>query len=197
MNKENILYAIIALLVGILGTVLVLGVVNKNKQQEAPVGAAMPGGAPSLADVQQQIAEAEKVVAQDPKNLQAWIHLGNGYFDTNQPQKAINAYGKALEIDPNNPNVLTDQGVMFKNIGWYDKAVANFEKAAQLDPKHMQSLYNLGVVYSTDLKQPDKAIAAWNRLLQIDSTSPQAQQVKGMIEQLKSNPAGANPSGMK
>lgn len=191
MSKENILYVVIALLVGILGTVLVLGVVNKNKEQAAPMGNAMPGGAPSPADVQQRITEAEKVVAQDPKNLQAWIQLGNDYFDSNQPQKAISAYGKALEIDPNNPNVLTDQGVMFKNIGWYDKAVANFEKAAQLNPKHVQSLYNLGVVYSTDLKQPDKAIAAWNRLLQVDSTSPQAQQVKGMIEQLKSNPAGA------
>ncbi|SNB44829.1 tetratricopeptide repeat protein [Geobacter sp. DSM 9736] len=184
MNKENMLYVVIALLVGILGTVLVLGVANKSKEPAAPVGNAMPATSP--AEVQQRITEAEKIVAQDPKNVQAWVQLGNDYFDTNQPQKAISAYGKALELQPNNPNVLTDQGVMYKNVGWYDKAIANFEKAAQIDPKHVQSLFNIGIVYATDLNQPDKAIAAWNRFLAVDSSSPQAQQIRGMIEQLKS-----------
>lgn len=188
MTKENILFAVIALLVGVLGTVLVLGVVNKNKSEN--VMQSVPMGAGSPTDYQSRIAEAEKIVDKDPKNEQAWIQLGNDYFDTGQPQKAINAYGKALELDPNNANVLTDQGVMFKNIGWYDKAVANFEKAQQVDPKHLQSLYNLGVVYATDMKQPDKALKAWNRYLEMDSTSPTAQQIKGLISQLKANPQG-------
>ena len=190
MTKDNILYIIIALLVGVLGTVLVLGVANKNKQPATQADGGMQVGAPSPADVQQRITEAEKIVAQDPTNRQAWVQLGNDYFDTNQPQKAITAYGKALELQPNDPNVLTDQGVMYKNVGWYDKAAANFEKAAQISPNHVQSLYNLGVVYASDLKQPDKAIEAWSRYLQVDSSSPQAQQVRAMIEQVKNAPPG-------
>lgn len=191
MTKENILYTIIALLAGILGTVLVLGVVNKNKQAAPEMAGGMQQMAgPSPGDVQQRIVQAEKVVAQDPKNRQAWVQLGNDYFDTNQPQKAISAYGKALELQPNDANVLTDQGVMYKNVGWYDKAATNFEKAAQLDPNHVQSLYNLGVVYAADLKKPEKAIEAWNRYLKVDQSSPQAQQVRAMIEQMKSNPGG-------
>lgn len=190
MTKDNILYIIIALLVGVLGTVLVLGVANKNKQPATQADGGMQVGAPSPADVQQRITEAEKIVAQDPSNRQAWVQLGNDYFDTNQPQKAITAYGKALELQPNDPNVLTDQGVMYKNVGWYDKAAANFEKAAQISPNHVQSLYNLGVVYASDLKQPEKAIETWNRFLKVDSSSPQAQQVRAMIEQVKSTPGG-------
>jgi hypothetical protein len=50
----------------------------------------------------------------------------------------------------------------------------------------LQSLYNLGVVYATDLKQPDKALKAWNRYLELDSTSPTAQQIKMGMDQLKS-----------
>jgi tetratricopeptide (TPR) repeat protein len=80
---------------------------------------------------------------------------------------------------------------MFKQTGAFDKAVANFERAQQIDPNHLQSLYNLGVVYADDLKQPDKAIKAWSRYLQLDSTSPTAQQIKGMLEQLKANPKGS------
>ena len=190
MTKDNILYIIIALLVGILGTVLVLGVANKNKQPATQAVGGNQVGAPSPADIQQRIVEAEKIVAQDPGNRQAWVQLGNDYFDTNQPQKAITAYGKALDLQPNDPNVLTDQGVMYKNVGWFDKAAANFEKAAQISPNHVQSLYNLGVVYASDLKRPDKAIEAWNRFLQVDSSSPQAQQVRAMIEQVKNAPPG-------
>lgn len=187
MSKENILYTVIALLVGILGTVLVIGVVNKN-QPATQVSGGVPMGAGSPTDYQARIAEAEKIVAREPKNIQAWIQLGNDYFDTEQPQKAINAYGKALELDPRNPNVLTDQGIMYRKVGWFDKAIANFEKARQIDPSHLQSLYNMGVVYAEDLKQPDKALQAWSHYLQLDTTSPTAQQIKSQLELLKTAP---------
>ena len=186
MKKENILMVVVALVVGLLGGYLVFSL--SKKTESAPVGGGVPLGSGSPTDYQQRIAEAEKIVAREPKNLQVWVQLGNDYFDTDQPQKAVNAYGKALEIDPNNPNLLTDQGVMYRRIGWYDKAIANFEKASQIDPKHVQSLYNIGIVYAMDLKQADKAIKAWTRYLEIDSTSPQGQQVRGLVEQLKNNP---------
>jgi tetratricopeptide (TPR) repeat protein len=177
----------IALIVGLLGGYLVFSL--SSRKEEPPVGGGMPVGAGSPTDYQQRIAEGEKIVARDPKNLQVWVQLGNDYFDTEQPQKAVNAYGKALEIDPRNPNILTDQGVMFRRLGWFDKALANFEKAQQIDPKHAQSIYNMGIVYAYDLKQADKAITAWSRYLALDSTSPQSQQVKALVDQLKNNPA--------
>jgi tetratricopeptide (TPR) repeat protein len=181
MNKDAILIAVVALIVGLLGGYLVFSISNSGKAQQS--NTTIQAGAGSPTDYAQRIAQAEKIVAQDPKNLNAWISLGNDYFDTEQTQKAINAYGKVLEIEPNNPNVLTDQGVMFRKIGWYDKALANFEKANKIDPNHLQSLYNTGIVYSVDLKQPEKAIPFWNRFLQIDSSSQTAMQIKGMLEQ--------------
>lgn len=181
MNKDSILIAVVALIVGLLGGYLVFNISNagKTSQSNAPVQA----GAGSLADYTQRIAQAEKLVAQDPKNLNAWISLGNDYFDTEQSQKAITAYGKALEIEPNNPNVLTDQGIMYRKIGWYDKALVNFEKAGKIDPTHLQSLFNAGLVYAVDMNQPEKAASYWNRYLKLDSSSPTAVQIKNMLEQ--------------
>lgn len=192
MKQENLVFVVVALLVGLLGGFLIFSVTNKNKGGAA-APAAMPMGSGSPTDYTQRIAEAEKIVAQDPKNYQVWVQLGNDYFDTEQPQKAVNAYAKALEIDPkhqNTANLLTDQGVMYRKMGLFDKAIANFEKASQLDPKHTQSLFNLGVVYANDLKQKDKAIAAWQRYLALDAMSPQGQQVKAMVDELK---AGGGP----
>jgi cytochrome c-type biogenesis protein CcmH/NrfG len=187
LNKETILTIAIALVVGLLGGYLIFSISGQKNQVAMTGGLPVGGGAPT--DYQARIAQAEKIVENEPKNLQAWIQLGNDYFDTEQHQKAINAYAKALELKPDNPNVLTDQGVMYRRIGWYDKALANFEKAQSIDPKHLQSLFNIGVVYAEDLKQPDKAIKAWTRYLELDSTSPTAQQIKRAVDEMKARPA--------
>ncbi|HUK65651.1 MAG TPA: tetratricopeptide repeat protein [Anaeromyxobacteraceae bacterium] len=137
------------------------------------------------ADAAQRITAAQAVVAQDPKNLEAWVELGNDYFDTHQRERAIEAYGKALEIQPNNPNVLTDQGIMYRELGAFDRAIANFEKANAVEPAHVQSLYNLGVVYAYDLKEKEKALKAWRRLVEVAPTSPQAAEARQAIQALE------------
>lgn len=179
MKQESLLIAVVALIVGLLGGYLVFSISTAGKNQQA--AAPIPAGSGSPTDYTQRIAQAEKIVAQDPKNLNAWISLGNDYFDTEQSQKSINAYSKALEINPDNPNVLTDQGVMYRKVGWYDKALANFEKANKIDPNHLQSLFNAGIVYAVDLKQPDKAAVYWDKYLKMDSSSPTAMQIKSLM----------------
>ena len=186
MNKENVLTIVVAVIVGLLGGYLIFNISGKSHEPQQEMS--VPLGAGSPTDYQRRIVEAEKIVAQDPKNLQVWIQLGNDYFDTDQPQKAVTAYGKALELDPKNLNVMTDQGIMYRKLGWYDKAIANFEKAQSIDPKHLQSMYNLGVVYLNDLKQPEKAKEIWTKYLQFDSTSPTAQQIKGELQIMANMP---------
>jgi cytochrome c-type biogenesis protein CcmH/NrfG len=154
-----------------------------------PPGGGMPPPAPGD-NFQARIAAMQAVVARDPKNFDAWVQLGNDYFDTRQAQKAIDAYSRALEIRPNSPNVLTDLGVMYRDLGQFDKAIANFQKANQVDPKHVQSLFNLGVVYLNDLKQPKKAAEIWNKVIQLAPQSEQAQQAKAALEEAKKSGAG-------
>ena len=146
---------------------------------------AMPGAVLPSAEVQNRLARTEAAVAADPKNHDAWVTLGNDYFDIHQPQKAVAAYAKALALKPNDPNVLTDQGVMYRQLNQFDKAVANFQKASKLDPTHVQSLFNLGVVYASDLHKPDEAAKAWNKVLVLAPGSEQAAQARQQLNQLK------------
>jgi tetratricopeptide (TPR) repeat protein len=129
-------------------------------------------------------ATPQKVVS-DPVNAKPWITLGNRYFDARQNQRAIEAYAKALQFDPNNPDVLTDQGVMYRELGAYDKALANFEKATTIDPRHLPSLLDLGILYAQDLKDHEKAIKTWTHLIQIAPTSIQAARAQAYIDQLR------------
>jgi len=164
-----------------------------------PAGMSAPGGMPggfaappppgAMDDKVGRIAAAQQVVARDPKNVQAWIQLGNDLFDTNQHQRSIEAYAKALELQPNNPDVLTDQGVMYRATGQFDKAIANFEKAQKVAPTHLQSLINIAVVYDSDLKQTSKAVAALEKVLQIDPTGQFGAQAREFLAQIKARSA--------
>jgi cytochrome c-type biogenesis protein CcmH/NrfG len=149
--------------------------------------AQVPGAAaaPSATQLDERIATHEKLVKQDPKDVHGWVQLGNDYFDTHQPQKSIDAYAKALALRPDDADVLTDQGIMYRELGQFDRAAKNFERASEVNPKHLQSLFNLGVVYAYDLKQADKAVAAWTKVIQIDPMSTQAVQARTALQQIQ------------
>ena len=156
---------------------------------QMPPPAAGGGGVPApmaAAGPAREIPTLEGVVAQDPKNRSAWVQLGNDYFDTHQPQKAIAAYDKALELQPNDANVLTDQGVMYRELGQYDKALANFEKANKVDPTHLTSLFNQGVVWAYDKKDAGKAVAIWQKVAQQEPNGPNGAKARQAIADLKS-----------
>jgi cytochrome c-type biogenesis protein CcmH/NrfG len=208
MNKNMVLAALGGLLVGVL-----LGyTIGLSKGLDAamairgggapePMGP-VPGGMPGLAqpmpqaggppapspqqvaEAQQRIAMNQVIVAKDPKNVAAWIGLGNDYFDTRQFQKAIDAYAAALKLQPANPDVLTDQGVMYEQLADYDRALANFEQAQKVDPKHVQSLYNIGVVWSRHKNDPIKAAAAWKKVVELAPQSSQAAEARTGLSQL-------------
>ena len=183
-NKETVLFVVVALIVGLLVGVIVSK--GKNKSSSAPSIAAPQGGAP--VNAQQTIKMLENLVANDPQNRKAWVELGNNYFDSQMPAKAIDAYAKALELNPNDPNVLTDQGVMYRQLGWFDKAIENFTKANTIDPRHIQSLFNTGIVYRHDLQDFIKATEVWKRYLEINPTGDSAERIRAEIRQMESQP---------
>jgi cytochrome c-type biogenesis protein CcmH/NrfG len=153
----------------------------------APMPPPMPPGPPrpNPMEYQERIAANQKIVDADPRNLQAWIALGNDYFDLQQAQSSVEAYAKALALKPDNPDVLTDQGVMYRQLGAIDKAIADFQKAGRINPRHLQSWFNLGIVYAQDKKDNAAAAKAWNKVIEIDPSSPQAAQARQFIAAAK------------
>ncbi len=185
MKKETLLIAIVTLVAG-----FIIGLLVGQKSDPAvKVSASAPPAAqaPSI-NLQQKLNELKKIVSVDPGNFQAWVALGNEYFDGNQFMDAIEAYDKALALQPNSPDVLTDQGVMFKRLGWFDRAIANFSKANEIAPTHATSLYNLGVVYRYDLQDFAKAQEVWTRFLEVNPSGPGSDRVRQDLEFLKTHP---------
>lgn len=181
MKKETILLLVVTLVVGtLIGTIIASKPTKTADKDDHDTHVAK-----TPVDTQKELQILKEVLEKEPKNRNAWVQLGNKYFDANQPMEAVEAYDKALAIDGNDPNVLTDQGIMYRKIGWFDKAIENFGKANKLDPRHPQSLLNMGIVYRFDLEQNDKAKEAWLRYLEIDSTGATADRVRTMIDHME------------
>jgi len=138
-------------------------------------------------DISVQIAEHEKAVAAEPGNTEAWIHLGDLYFDSGFSEKSIAAYEKALALNPVNAEVWTDMGVMYRKTGKFEKAIQCFDKAVGIDPKHEASRFNKGIVLMHDLKNKQDAIRVWEELLDVNpfAMAPDGLTVDEMLKQLK------------
>jgi len=185
MKKETLLVGIVALVAG-----LIIGWMVWQKSSSSPptvAPAPVPGSMP-MVDSQQRIDRIKAIVASEPNNRQAWVALGNEYFDADRPMESIDAYQRALDLNANDPNVLTDQGVMFRRLGWFDRAIDNFSKASQIDPRHANSLFNLGIVYRYDVKDFAKATDTWNKFLVMNPTGPGADRARQELEFLQSHP---------
>ena len=193
MKNDTILVGVIALVAG-----LIIGWMAGQKSSGPTPVVSAPGPAPAGApapsvNARQKLNELKAVVAADPKNRQAWVAIGNEYFDADQPMESVEAYQKALELNDKDPNVLTDQGVMFRRLGWFDRAIANFTKAYQVDPSHATSLYNLGITYRYDLQDFPKAQEAWTKFLAVNPNGPGSDRVRQELEFLNTHPAIPKP----
>lgn len=76
----------------------------------------------------------------EPHNAMIWINLGAAYLGnpilaTNEQQmQAIQAFEKALELNPAAPNVHYNLGLIFVDRKEPDLAVAAFKRAVQVNP---------------------------------------------------------------
>jgi cytochrome c-type biogenesis protein CcmH/NrfG len=133
----------------------------------------------------------KETLRENPKDLAAWVKLGNIYSEHNQYREAIEAYSQSLSIKPNDPNIRTNLGLMLRSLGDDDGAIEEFKKAARYDPKHINSRYYLGLTWLQNKGKTQEAIKAWEDYLKVEPKGQRANQVRVEIERLKASVAEA------
>jgi cytochrome c-type biogenesis protein CcmH/NrfG len=154
-------------------------------QQSLPQQQQMPSPAGRGAD--DHLKRLEEAVGKNPQDLHAWIQLGNQYFDDHKPREAIRAYERALGIKGDNPDALTDMGIMYRQLGEFERAAELFTQASTVNPRHEQSRFNLGVVLFFDLKRKEEARNAWRALIAInpEAKTPDGALLRTMLDELR------------
>ncbi len=88
-----------------------------------------------------------------------------------QIEKAIEFYDKAIQLDPENVELLFSQSILFYETSRYDEYEAILKKILSIDPKQVDALNALGYFYVEKGKHLDKAEDLINQALAISPHS--------------------------
>jgi Tfp pilus assembly protein PilF len=88
----------------------------------------------------------------DNKNMLALTSLGNIYYDTQEDDKAIQFYEKAMVLEPDNIDMRCDLATCYFRINKLKKAEVILRDNIKKDFTHKKSHYNLAII----LKQAGK-----------------------------------------
>jgi len=129
----------------------------------------------------QAVTLLSKYAKDYPSDAGLQARLGDAYFSSQNPKGAIEAYNRALTLDPNYPNVPARLGTLYTLSNNLPKAAAMFERAVKQNPSDVQSLHNLSSLY-LGLDRPKDAVSTAKRAIQL-SSSPQGYATLGSAYQ--------------
>jgi Flp pilus assembly protein TadD len=106
-------------------------------------------------------------------NVVACNKLGSFYSRQGRLAEAMEYYFKALQINPDDPDVLYDLGNAYAQRGDWDNAIRSYRHALQVTPDQADLLNNLGFALVAK-KQYAEAVANFEAALKLDPDSASA-----------------------
>jgi len=159
------LFAAIVLLMPVMAFALYRIVGAPAALDPAAIQAGPGGQGPTMAEA---IAELEAALARDPQQPEGWRLLGRALASQGERIKARDAFMKAVELIPDDPDLLieTAQARAQATPGnqFDDTALAQLRQAQVLDPGNQRAAWFIGVV-QRQRGEDAAAVATWEALL--------------------------------
>lgn len=139
----------------------------------------------------QEIIFANKAVKANPKYMDAYINLGNGYSGLKRFKEARAAFLKALKLEPRNAIPHYSLGVLAEKQDDYKTALPYYKKSVELDPKFENGHFNLAMAYA-NLRQFEKARDSLKTLISLNPNAQDAVEMLRQVEKDIQKSAGGN-----
>ena len=141
-----------------------------------------------MTDVNEANEQADKLYAEyrlrlneNANDLEAAVGIGNMYYDAKEPAQAVLYYRIALDIEPNQPGVMTDMATMY----WHNDNTAQAEQAYRTViasyPGFGNAYLNLGYLLTHAKKQHQEAREIWEALIEGWPNDPAANKIRELI----------------
>lgn len=199
MTRDNVLFALIGILIGFIAGYLMQetmasrqpprlvhgqqGMVTPGAGAPAAPGQGSPMGAAAQAQNKaEEIAQLEAFLETNPEDpRRAVLRLANLTYDIGNWAGCVKYYEMFLELEPGQPDVYSDLGVCYREIGDPDKAIESFHQAQELAPDHWQSMFNEVVILAFDLQDYDRAEEV---LEELRALQPENATVKSLADEV-------------
>lgn len=114
------------------------------------------------------IGHYQKALAIDPLNARVHFSLAKIYYNEKGLYfEAVNAYQKAIDLDPYFVEARMGLGETYEEKGLYKDAIAEYKKVIEVDAKHAAAHYNLALAY--ERVDPRESIVQWERYIELAS----------------------------
>ncbi|QHL87767.1 tetratricopeptide repeat protein [Nibribacter ruber] len=108
----------------------------------------------------------EKVLKNNPANLDAKTNTAMTYIASDNPMKGVTLLREVIATDPKNEKALFNLGVLSMQSNQYDKAVERFRELVMVNPSHVDGNFYLGVSLA-ETKQKGEAQKAFARVKEL------------------------------
>ena len=117
-------------------------------------------------DVDGAIAAYQKALVYNPVNPRVHMSLGKIYYgEKGLYYESVNAYKKAIDLDPRSVDARMGLGEVYEEKGLYKEATEEYKRVIEIDGKHTGAMYNLALVY--EKVDPKAAITQWERYIEL------------------------------
>jgi tetratricopeptide (TPR) repeat protein len=127
-----------------------------------------------------------EAVKLNPKFSDAYVNMGNVFFNQKKYEEAAPYYRFAIEAEPDKARAYFHLGNTLDEAGSTKEAIDCYQKARDLDSSPPDVHYNLAAACEK-LEQWREAFHHWTTYLKWDSLSPQADFARSRLRLLKSN----------
>ena len=122
----------------------------------------------------------ERVVAEDPRVIDAWFMLGNEYYRRRQFARAIEQFKRALDLKPDYDLVVINMANAYRALGRDQEAMVGYRRFMELDPKNAQIRYEAAQILIDDGKL-DEAAQELTRALALEPKLAAARNALGVL----------------
>ncbi|WFD36994.1 Small glutamine-rich tetratricopeptide repeat-containing protein 2 [Malassezia cuniculi] len=134
-------------------------------------------------------ASATAPSSEDATKAEALKNEGNKFMSSKDYGAALDAYTKAIELNPTSPVFYSNRAAAYSQIGQHEEAIADARKAAEIDPKFGKAYSRLGHALFASGRYSE-AVEAYEQGLEVDPES------KLMRAGLESSRAKANSASV-
>lgn len=176
INKENVLFCTVGLLVGLIVGFMFANSINKSAAVAGgpgmPANAVMPPGHPPTAPGGGSIPEVQAAIEKargEPDNFDAQIKAAELFYQIQRFDGAVEFLERASKIKPDDVDTTVNLGNAYFDAGRYDDAERIYAAAVKKKPEDTNLRTDLGLTY-VFRPQPDydRAIIEFDRALDID-----------------------------
>ena len=183
MNRENVLFAVVGLLLGYIVAFHLVVYVNQNHgapaagAQSASAAEGLPADHPAVggeggADRQQLLAAAEQAAGdarKTPDDFEAQVRAGEGYFRAGSFEDAIDFMTRANRLRPDDYSTVVRLGNFYSSAGRFEDAARWYTAALAKRPEDCDARSELALTYFLRKpSQPEKAVGELRRCLDKD-----------------------------